>query len=48
MNKTIWIFRVIAVVILVVMSILMLNLYTKLRRMSASPRPPVEAPKSVS
>lgn len=40
MNRTIWIFRAIAVLILIVFALLMSNLYGKLHRLqSEAPRP---------
>ena len=40
MNRTIWIFRAIAVLILIVFAVLMSNLYVKLHRLQGeAPRP---------
>lgn len=43
MNRAIWIFRIIGFAVLLAMTVLMLNLYTKLKRMSASSPPSASA-----
>lgn len=39
MNRTIWIARALALILLLVFTLLMLNLYTKLQTMSAQQKP---------
>lgn len=43
MNRSIWIARIFALIIIVAFAVLMMNLYGKLRRMSPAPAPPAAA-----
>jgi|GEM_PF-2852890 len=44
MNRTVWIFRLIAVLILIVFALMMSSLYTKLHRMQGEQPRPAAAP----
>lgn len=49
MNRTVWIFRFVALAVFLILTLLMMNLYTKLHRMSAErPTTPAPAPRTPS